>query len=150
MATASWPTPGDQRGSPDEEEDDDLSKYTAVCSLDELQRLGKKKFILKERVMVIFYVEGKAYALDHFCYHTGGPLELGDIEVGTLFLSCSSLACQSTLSGVSNRTLMVGCVLSVLGTNIPSPLTLERASTPPLTRSTLQKSNTIVPRERSR
>lgn len=54
--------------------------YSQVCSLSELQRLGKKRIVLNERVVVLFHVKGKVYALDHFCYHTGGPLEMGDIE----------------------------------------------------------------------
>lgn len=95
MATASWQPPDAEDAAADE----DLSEYSVVCSLSELQQLGRKKVIHKERVVVIFYVEGKVYALDHFCYRktpttlfhaiyllmcsidTGGPLELGDIEV---------------------------------------------------------------------
>lgn len=42
--------------------------YQDVCSLSELQKLGRKRVILSERVVVLFYVKGKVYALDHFCY----------------------------------------------------------------------------------
>ena len=43
-------------------------KYTVVCTLSELQRLGKKRVSLGGRVLVLFFVEGRIYALDHFCY----------------------------------------------------------------------------------
>lgn len=43
-------------------------EYTAVCSLRELQQLGKKRITLNERVVVLFHVKGEVYALDHFCY----------------------------------------------------------------------------------
>ena len=64
MATASWPS----AVVTEEEEDDDISTYSEVCSVSELEHLGRKKVILNERVVVIFYVDGKVYALDHFCY----------------------------------------------------------------------------------
>ena len=42
--------------------------YSQVCSLSELQRLGRKRIALNGRVVVLFHVKGKVYALDHFCY----------------------------------------------------------------------------------
>lgn len=44
------------------------SGYSQVCSLKELQRVGKKRVTLNERVVVLFHVKGTVYALDHFCY----------------------------------------------------------------------------------
>ena len=85
--------------------------YQFACSLKELERLGRKRVTVEERVVVVFHVKGQIYAMDHFCYRkltkqilqkitdiifcvylcqsiiillltdTGGPLELGDIEV---------------------------------------------------------------------
>lgn len=51
-----------------ESEESDSRRYEVVCSLSELQRLGRKRVALDERVVVLFYVEGNIYALDHFCY----------------------------------------------------------------------------------
>lgn len=42
--------------------------YSLVCSLTELQGLGRKRVTLNERVVVLFHVKEKVYALDHFCY----------------------------------------------------------------------------------
>ena len=42
--------------------------YDLVCSLRELQGLGRKRVALNERVVVLFHVKEKLYALDHFCY----------------------------------------------------------------------------------
>lgn len=42
--------------------------YSLVCSLSELQGLGRKRVKLNERVVVLFHVKEKVYALDHFCY----------------------------------------------------------------------------------
>lgn len=48
---------------------DDFSGYTAVCSLRELQSLGRKRVTLNDRVVVLFNVKGEeVHALDHFCY----------------------------------------------------------------------------------
>ena len=42
--------------------------YHFACSLAELQRLGRKRVTVEERVVVLFHVKGQLYALDHFCY----------------------------------------------------------------------------------
>ena len=46
----------------------DNGDYKVVCLASELRRLGRKRVELDERVVVLFYVKGKIYALDHFCY----------------------------------------------------------------------------------
>jgi nitrite reductase/ring-hydroxylating ferredoxin subunit len=42
--------------------------YQFVCSLKELERLGRKRVTVEERVVVLFHVKGQVYAMDHFCY----------------------------------------------------------------------------------
>ena len=42
--------------------------YRLICSLVDLQKLKKKRVTIDERVVVLFYVKGKVYAIDHFCY----------------------------------------------------------------------------------
>ncbi|CAI8026657.1 Rieske domain-containing protein [Geodia barretti] len=54
--------------------------YERACSLSELQAAGRKRVTVQGRIVALFHVSGQVYALDHFCYHAGGPLELGDIE----------------------------------------------------------------------
>ncbi|XP_068747653.1 Rieske domain-containing protein-like isoform X1 [Montipora capricornis] len=41
---------------------------------------GRMKCNVHGRDIVIFYHDGKFYAMDQQCYHAGGPLEEGDIE----------------------------------------------------------------------
>ena len=54
----------------DIDKEKELEGYKPVCSLVELQKIGKKKVTLDGRVIALFYVKGKVYALDHFCYRT--------------------------------------------------------------------------------
>ena len=42
--------------------------YQFACSLKELERLGRKRITVEERVVVLFHVKGQVYAIDHFCY----------------------------------------------------------------------------------
>ncbi|XP_077991874.1 Rieske domain-containing protein-like [Glandiceps talaboti] len=51
-----------------------------VCSLSDLQTQRRKVIEVNGRTLVIFYHNGDVFALDKYCYHAGGPLEVGDIE----------------------------------------------------------------------
>lgn len=42
--------------------------YEVVCSFEELRDAGRKRVSINGRVVVLFYVRGEVYALDHFCY----------------------------------------------------------------------------------
>lgn len=42
--------------------------YEVGCSFEELRDAGRKRVSINERVVVLFYVKGEVYALDHFCY----------------------------------------------------------------------------------
>ena len=42
--------------------------YEVVCSFGELRDAGRKRVLINGRVVVLFYVRGEVYALDHFCY----------------------------------------------------------------------------------
>ena len=50
--------------------------YHYAISLSELQRLGRKRITVEERVMELFHVKGRVYAMDHFCYREwhGSPI----------------------------------------------------------------------------
>uniref|UniRef100_A0A8C3KYQ7 Rieske domain-containing protein n=1 Tax=Chrysolophus pictus TaxID=9089 RepID=A0A8C3KYQ7_CHRPC len=65
------------------------SKGTVETEPDDLVLVGKEDDIKKSqritakvngREVVVFYHEGRFYALDSRCYHEGGPLRLGEIE----------------------------------------------------------------------
>lgn len=77
------------------------SDYRFAGKLSELKSSTKLRVTVSDRVLALFYANGRVYALDHFCYRewpyksnlflhflllliatdTGGPLSLGDIEV---------------------------------------------------------------------
>ena len=50
--------------------------YQVVCSLAELQSLGRKRVTVDGRVVVVFHVKGQLHALDHFCYRKGKRKDL--------------------------------------------------------------------------
>ncbi|XP_025950788.1 Rieske domain-containing protein-like isoform X1 [Dromaius novaehollandiae] len=65
------------------------SKETVEMEPDAPVYVGKEDDIKKsqrittkvnDREIVVFYHEGKFYAMDSRCYHAGGPLHLGEIE----------------------------------------------------------------------
>ena len=45
-----------------------LEGYVEVIKLDELTSSGRARVTVKDRVLALFYVKGRVYALDHFCY----------------------------------------------------------------------------------
>ena len=47
---------------------DEGKGYHLACSLSELEQVGRKRVSVEDRVVVLFHVKGKVYALDHFCY----------------------------------------------------------------------------------
>lgn len=66
MASSSLPKELEQELEGAEE----VACYNPVCTLNELQELGRKRVISNGRAVVVFYVHdtGNVYALDHFCY----------------------------------------------------------------------------------
>ncbi|XP_044302066.1 Rieske domain-containing protein isoform X3 [Varanus komodoensis] len=51
-----------------------------VGSEEDLKKLRKTTATVHGREVVVFYHDGRFYALDCRCYHAGGPLHLGEIE----------------------------------------------------------------------
>uniref|UniRef100_A0A8D0BRG7 Rieske domain-containing protein n=1 Tax=Salvator merianae TaxID=96440 RepID=A0A8D0BRG7_SALMN len=47
---------------------------------DDIKKLRKKTATVHDREIVVFYHDGRFYALDCRCYHAGGPLHQGEIE----------------------------------------------------------------------
>ncbi|CAI8026658.1 Rieske domain-containing protein, partial [Geodia barretti] len=97
--------------------------YERACSLSELQAAGRKRVTVQGRIVALFHVSGQVYALDHFCYHAGGPLELGDIEVNSRppFYCMSPLpyGCvpvTTTLTGPAGQSWSTVCGVSLAQT----------------------------------
>ena len=42
--------------------------YERACGLSELQAAGRKRVTVQGRIVVLFHVDGRVHALDHFCY----------------------------------------------------------------------------------
>ncbi|TMS19301.1 Rieske domain-containing protein [Larimichthys crocea] len=61
-----------------------------VGKKDELIKAKRSFRTLEGRDILIIYHEGVLYAMDSYCYHAGGKLELGDIEEfdGKLCIVC--------------------------------------------------------------
>ncbi|XP_053519546.1 Rieske domain-containing protein isoform X1 [Artibeus jamaicensis] len=47
---------------------------------DDIKKSERMTAVVHEREVVIFYHKGEYHAMDIRCYHSGGPLHLGDIE----------------------------------------------------------------------
>ncbi|XP_066567918.1 Rieske domain-containing protein [Amia ocellicauda] len=54
--------------------------WTFVGKKDDIIRCKKTTTVVQGRDVLVIYREGVLYAIDSFCYHSGGPLQLGDIE----------------------------------------------------------------------
>ncbi|EDV24204.1 Rieske domain-containing protein [Trichoplax sp. H2] len=55
-------------------------EYVSVGSLDLIRGRRAIKVTVNNRNLAIFNCRGILYAMDQQCYHTGGPLDMGDIE----------------------------------------------------------------------
>nr|KAF6442097.1 Rieske Fe-S domain containing [Rousettus aegyptiacus] len=60
----------------------DGSEQDPVCvgREDDIKKSERMTAVVHDREVVIFYHKGEYHAMDIRCYHSGGPLHLGDIE----------------------------------------------------------------------
>ncbi|XP_051028465.1 Rieske domain-containing protein isoform X2 [Acomys russatus] len=67
---------------PETSEQDDEKKYTPVFvgREDDIRKSERMTAVVHDREVVIFYHKGEYHAMDIRCYHSGGPLHLGEIE----------------------------------------------------------------------
>nr|XP_048280472.1 Rieske domain-containing protein isoform X3 [Myodes glareolus] len=61
-------------------------KNTSVCvgREDDIRKSERMTAVVHDREVVIFYHKGEYHAMDIRCYHSGGPLHLGEIEIYNL------------------------------------------------------------------
>ncbi|XP_042309624.1 Rieske domain-containing protein [Sceloporus undulatus] len=57
-----------------------VSSPVSICAEDDLKKQRKIVATVHDREVVVFYHDGRFYAMDCRCYHAGGPLHLGEIE----------------------------------------------------------------------
>ena len=64
----------------------DLNTHAILraCSLDELQAAGVKVVATGDRMVALFWHEGRVYAVDNRCPHMGFPLSRGTVRDGIL------------------------------------------------------------------
>uniref|UniRef100_A0A9L0IDA7 Rieske domain-containing protein n=3 Tax=Equus asinus TaxID=9793 RepID=A0A9L0IDA7_EQUAS len=66
----------------DSEQDPEIKEYSSVCvgREDDIKKSERMTAVVHDREVVIFYHKGEYHAMDIRCYHSGGPLHLGEIE----------------------------------------------------------------------
>jgi 3-phenylpropionate/trans-cinnamate dioxygenase ferredoxin subunit len=57
-----------------------MSRFVPVAQVAEIPDPGKQLVELDDRVLVLFHVGGKFFAIDDVCTHDGGPLSEGELE----------------------------------------------------------------------
>ncbi len=57
-----------------------MSDFVRVCNVSDLPEGGRKVVEIGDRVIGLFHVEGKFWAIDDLCTHDGGPLAEGPLE----------------------------------------------------------------------
>jgi len=65
-----------------------MSEFVRVAKLSELPDPGKMLVEVDDRLVVLFRVGGKLYALDDVCTHDGGPLSEGELDTRACTIAC--------------------------------------------------------------
>jgi nitrite reductase (NADH) small subunit len=56
----------------------------AVCQLDELSEGRGKEFVVGDRVLAVYLLDGQVQVIDGICPHAGGPLAQGMVRNGVV------------------------------------------------------------------
>jgi 3-phenylpropionate/trans-cinnamate dioxygenase ferredoxin subunit len=56
-----------------------MSEFVRVCKVDDVDDPGRTVFEVEDRVVALFHVGGRFYAIDDVCTHDGGPLGEGEL-----------------------------------------------------------------------
>jgi len=57
-----------------------VAEFVPVAKVSEIPDPGKKLVEVDDRLVAVFHVGGRFYALDDVCTHDGGPLAEGQLE----------------------------------------------------------------------
>ena len=57
-----------------------MPQFIPVCKVSDLPEGGKTIVEVEDRVVALFHVGGRFFALDDLCTHDGGPLADGQLE----------------------------------------------------------------------
>jgi 3-phenylpropionate/trans-cinnamate dioxygenase ferredoxin component len=61
-----------------------MSDYQRVCKTSDVPDGGKMVVEVGDRLVALFHVGGKYWAIDDLCTHDGGPLAEGELEGYTI------------------------------------------------------------------
>ena len=56
-----------------------MSQWIRICAEDECPPGEARELVVEGRIVALFHVDGRFYALDDVCTHDGGPLAEGDL-----------------------------------------------------------------------
>nr|XP_038958435.1 Rieske domain-containing protein isoform X5 [Rattus norvegicus] len=85
---------------PEISEQDEEQKTVCVGREEDIRRSERMTAVVHGREVVIFYHKGEYHAMDIRCYHSGGPLHLGEIEADMIVLAdCHSYSDQPGRNG---------------------------------------------------
>ena len=56
-----------------------MSEFTRVCKVSDVPDPGQMVVEVGDRLVALFHVEGKFWAIDDLCTHDGGPLDQGEL-----------------------------------------------------------------------
>jgi 3-phenylpropionate/trans-cinnamate dioxygenase ferredoxin subunit len=61
-----------------------MSRFVPVAKTTEIPDPGRKLVELEDRVIVLFHIGGRFFAIDDVCTHDGGPLSEGTLDGFTI------------------------------------------------------------------
>ncbi len=65
-----------------------MPEFVPVAKVTEATDPGKMLVEIDDRLIVLFHVGGKFYALDDICTHDGGPLSEGTLDSKACTIAC--------------------------------------------------------------
>ena len=65
-----------------------MSDFIPVAKVADLPDPGKMLVEVDDRLIVLFHVGGKFYAIDDVCTHDGGPLGEGELDPKACTIAC--------------------------------------------------------------
>ncbi len=65
-----------------------MSDFVAVGKVTDLSDPGKMLVEVDDRLVVLFHVGGKFFAIDDVCTHDGGPLSEGALDAKACTIAC--------------------------------------------------------------
>ena len=61
-----------------------MAAWTRICSIDDCPPGEGCEFVVEDRIVALFRLEGEFFALDGICPHQGGPLGRGQLQGGVV------------------------------------------------------------------